>query len=437
MLEKMLKSILFIGLVSYLALVCSAQSSFVELEEGQSLDKIVAAVGGQVILASEVDAQMYRTIQNNQSVSFADEEIRLDILNQLIDDKLVVVKAIEDSMEVGSEEIDARWQQLLEQWVGQYGSEERIEKIFKKPISRIKFDYSDQIRNQILSQRLSYTKFGQISVTPKEVERFYQEYKDSLQIIPDQYDLAHIMLEVSADESSKKESFEKAKSIRDSLLNGTDFAELAKRNSQDPGSAPSGGELGWFERGKLFPEFEKEAFALSKGETSLPVETPFGYHIIQTMDKKKNSILTRHILIKFGETEDKQQETINKLLEIKARVEAGEDFESLAKELSQDKDSKAFGGALGKMMTGRMPNSTFMAVKDLKDGQITDPFPHEGTSSKPAYHIILRKKFYPSHKMSLEEDSAQIENFAKMNKQSKLMKKWVAELRKELYWEIF
>ncbi len=433
----MLKIIAFVWLFFFWINFAMAQLPNIELEEGKSLDKIVAVVGNQIILASELDAQVYRSMGADRSVSFADKDIRAKILDQLIDDKLMVVKAIEDSMEVSTEEIDARWGQLLEQWVSQYGSEERIEKIFSKPISRIKYDYSLQIRNQILSQKLSFQKFGQISITPKEVGRFFNEFKDSMQVIPDQYELSHIMIKVLADESSKKKAFDKAQMIRDSLLDGTDFSELATRNSQDPGSAPSGGELGWFERGKLFPEFEKEAFALSKGETSLPVETPFGYHIIQTIDKEKSSILTRHILIKFGETEDKQQETIDRLSEIKTRIENGESFDLLAKEFSQDENTRGFGGSLGKMMLGRISPSMLAAIKDIEEGKISEPIPYKTSDNKPAYHIILKKKFYPSHRMNLEEDYSQIEYFAKMNKQTEIMKKWVAQLRKELYWEIY
>ena len=272
-------------------------SQELKLENKQSLDRIVAVVGNEIILSSEIDAQLARMIQQDNSIDFYDKDKRKEILNALIDEKLLIQKAEKDSVQVSDQEIDQRWDQLLTMWKSQYGSVARVEQLFGKTLSRIKLDFRDQIKNQILTQKLNYTKFGDLSVTNNEVKDFYEKFKDSLKYLPDQYEVSHIIINVKIDNSSKDKALSLAKSIRDSILKGVSFEELAKDNSDDETTKNDGGSLGWVKKGLLFPDFEKAAFALTTGETSLPIETPFGYHIIQTLEKKPDQVKTRHILI--------------------------------------------------------------------------------------------------------------------------------------------
>jgi len=408
-----------------------------QLEEGQTVDKIVAVVGKEIILKSEIDARLYQMKSTNPSVSVDDQELRDKLLNSIIDEKLIITKALEDSVEVKPEEIDQQWNSMLGTWIAQFGSQERIEKIFKMPLSRIKFQYKDQIRNQILTQKINFQKFGQINVSPREVREFYEEFKDSLQMVPDEYEIAHIKLDVKIDNTAKEVAYKKAMAIRDSLIKGEDFAELASRNSEDFGTSNSGGDQGWFEKGRLFPEFEKAAFALQVDETSLPVETPFGYHIIQTIAKEENKINTRHILVKFGEKNSNREEVLEKLNDFKKRCESGESlFEELAKKYSDDNKTRGFGGSMGKLSLGELPVNVRTVVGNMKESEISEPLPYGNDPTKPAFHIVYFKKLYPQHEVDLEKDFNRIESIAKNYKQSTLLKEWIAELKEELYWEI-
>ncbi len=407
-----------------------------QVESGQTLDKIVAVVGKQIIMQSDIDARITLMAQQDTSLDIQDAEIRKQVLDAFINEKLIITKAIEDSVEVTEEEVDQRLEIVLQDLVRRYGSEKRIEDIYGLSIARLKFEYRDEIKKSLLSQKIGQIKFSNVKCSPQEVEGFFKEYQDSLQMVPPQVEVCHIVKYVKPEESAKKKAIDLANKVRDSILDGGDFAEFARRYSGDPGSAADGGNLGWFDKGSLFPEFEKAAFALQVGETSLPVGTPFGYHLIQTIDKKKDALLTRHILFRFEQSNDEKEKVKQELLELKKRAESGESFEELAKEYSDDKDTRGFGGLIGKLDKENLPVNIATAVKDLKEGCICDPVPYGNDPTKPGFNIVYLKKIYPEHKPTLDEDYKQIEQIAAMQKRQKLYLKWIEELRKEMYWEI-
>lgn len=429
---KFTNSIIIFFLLSVLT-----YSQELKLENKQSIDRVVAIIGNEIVMSSEVDAQMARLLQQDNSIDFNDEDKRKEVLDALVDEKLLIQKAEKDSIQVSDQEIDQRWDQLLSMWKSQYGSLSRVEQLFGKTLSRIKLDFRDQIKNQILTQKLNFSKFGDLSVSSKEVEEFYNKYKDSLKYLPDQYEVSHIVVNVKVDNSAKDNAYKLAKSIRDSIINGVDFAQLALNNSEDQTTKNEGGELGWVKKGLLFPEFEKAAFSLTEGETSLPIETPFGYHIIQTLKKKTDQVNTRHILIKFSSANNNKEKVIDLLKQIKSDVENGnKSFEELAKEYSEDENTKGFGGLIGKVTLQELPSQVQALIKDMKEGDISEPLPFGNDPNKPAYHIFYFKKYYPQHKMNFEEDYDSIEVIAKNYKQRELVQEWISELRKELHWEI-
>jgi peptidyl-prolyl cis-trans isomerase SurA len=407
-----------------------------QVKSGEVLEKILAVVGNEIITQSDIDGYLMMLQQQNPSLDVKSPAVRNQVLEFMVNEKLVITKAIEDSIQVSDDEVNQRLDYLIQSKVQQYGSEKRLEDVLGISISRLKFEYRDEVRKSILSERLKQTKFGEIKVTPKECEEFYKDYKDSLSILPVQIELYHIVKNVEANATAKEDSYKLAKKIRDSILSGGNFADFAKRYSSDPGTKSEGGELGWVERGKLFPEYEKAAFALQEGEVSLPVETPFGFHIIQTLEKKKESIRTRHILFKFGQTDADKDSTKNLLLELKRRVEAGEKFEDLAKHYSDDKDTKGFGGFIGKALITELPAGVKDILDKLTDGGISDPLPYNADQTKQSFHILYKKKTYPEHKPTLADDYPQIERLAVNFKQNKLYTDWIATLRKEMYWEI-
>jgi len=253
--------------------------------------------------------------------------------------------------------------------------------------------------------------------------------------VPEKMELFHIVKNVNTGVDIKKATYELGMRIKDSILNGGDFADFAKRYSKDPGTAAYGGDLGWIEKGKFIKEFEQAAFTLQTGKISDPVETPFGFHIIRTIDKNRDSLHSQHILLKFGPSEADIDSVKSFLNFIKKEFEKTGDFESLAKQFSDETETKGFGGLIGKLPLNYIPKNFLDALSDIPDGAITEPILYN-SDPKMSYHIIYKKRTIPAHKANLNEDYQDLEQFATLNKQEKLFKKWIDKLREDIYWEI-
>lgn len=423
-------------IILFIAILLIPKIASAQFTQGETMDKVIAVVGNEVILQSDILGQIAIMAQQNPSINPKDPAVYQQLLDAIINEKLLITKALEDSVVVTDDQIEARWQAFLQTLMQQFGSEERIEQVYKKSINRIKFEIRDDIRNKLLSSNLVQQVIMNVAITPKEVEEFYNNYRDSIQMVPTTVEIHHITKYVKANVDNKKKIFELARSIRDSLLKGGKFEDFAARYSDDAGTASSGGDLGWINKGKFFPEFESAAFALQINEISLPIETPFGYHLIQAIDKKKESINTRHILFKIASTSDDKDKVIIFLDSLRQVATEKNNFAELAKLFSDDKDSKGFGGFLGRMPLEEMPANFRNQVQALKDNEISSPQPYNVDATKPAYHIIWKKRTIPTHKANFEDDFDYLNDMALDMKKMRVYNEFVEKLRKELYWEV-
>ncbi len=423
-------------LLSAIAFFALSNFALSQLSQGETMDKVIAVVGNEVILQSDILGQMALMAQQNPSIDPKDPVVYQQLLDAIINEKLLITKAIEDSVVVTDDQIEARWQSFLQTLMQQFGSEDRIEQVYKKSISRIKFEIRDDIRNKLLSSNLVQQLIMDVEITPKEVEEFYKKHADSIPIVPETVEISHITKYVKANLDEKKRIYDLARAVRDSILRGGKFEDFAARYSDDAGTASSGGELGWINKGKFFPEFENVAFSLQIDEVSLPVETPFGYHLIQVLDKRKETINTRHILFKVASTNADKDKAIAFLDSLREVSQKYNNFAELAKVYSDDKDSKGFGGLLGRMPIGEMPSNFRVQVESLKDNEVSSPQPYNVDATKPAYHIIWRKRTIPSHRANLSEDFDYLSDMALDMKKMEIYNNFIEKLRKELYWEV-
>ncbi|MCO6465890.1 MAG: peptidylprolyl isomerase [Bradyrhizobiaceae bacterium] len=403
-----------------------------------AMERIVAVVGDEIILKSDVDGQLEMMAQRNPGMDKNSPTVRQFVLDQLINERLVLVAAREDTtVTVSDEEISQRMEQQIAMMVQQFGSEERIEQLYGMSMDRVRREFRDEIRKQLLAQKKRHNQFGDVKATRVDVERFYTEYKDSLPLIPERVDLYHIVRQVKPSDAQRLEALALANSLRDSLLNHhADFADLAHRYSADPGSASRGGELGSVGKGKFVPAFEAAAFALEPNQISEPVESPFGFHIIQLISKTATSINTRHILIKVGSSNADQDSARADLARLRDRALAGESFEDLARQYSDERETQGFGGAMGEIEVQRLPPDLKKPIMDLNDGGITEPLPYVTDPTKPGYHIIYRKRLIREHKPTLEFDYKTLEQMAAFAKRNKLEQSWIEELRRTKFWEV-
>jgi peptidyl-prolyl cis-trans isomerase SurA len=413
--------------VSSIVIVLSAFS--LHAQQSQVLDKIIATVGREIVLQSDIEGRIAMFLQQNPKVNPSDPELRKQVLESLINERLMVTKAVEDSIAVMDEEINQSLDFMMQNLMQTYGSEKRVEDLYGMSVSRIRKNYREEVRKQLLVERLQQQKFMGVKCTNREVEDFYNQYRDSIRAIPASVELAHIVKHIKPSADAKEEVKRLALKIRDSILKGVDFAELAKRHSGDPGSASTGGDLGWVDKGKFVAEYERAAYDLQSGETSQPIESPFGFHIIQTIEKRKDASHTRHILLKLGGSADDKSRVEKILTDLKERVEKSESFEDLAKQYSDEKETQGFGGSMGVIELNRLPADLKSIVETLPEGGVSQPLPYMADPTKPSLHIILKKKNIAEHSPSLSSDFKKIEQMALQQKQAKLMDSFLKELR--------
>ena len=362
-------------------------------------------------------------------------ELRQRVLDGLISEKLILAQAEEDSVVVSDEEVTDRLDKQIKMLIQNYGSEEQVEKIYKMSITKMKREFKDEIKKQLLTQKIRQMRESNISVSRREVEEFYIAFKDSLPTVPTEYELSHIYIATKPDTSSILASFKKAQSILDSLKQGADFGELAKRHSSDPGSAALDGDLGMVRRGMFVKEFEESVFTLRANETSKPVRTVFGYHIIQLLERKGDNVHPRHILFKIEQSPANQDSTIAKLNLIRTNAIGGESFASLAKNHSEDPETKDIGGDMGKMVTDQIEENLFSAIKNLKAGEISEP-QKVTVGGQTGAQIILVRSVTAEHQMNVKDDYRRLENYALQQKADKKYNEWINNLKKSIYWEL-
>ncbi|KXB98119.1 MAG: hypothetical protein AA908_01570 [Chlorobi bacterium NICIL-2] len=407
------------------------------LREGDVLDRIEAIAGDQPILKSEVDAQLLLLAQQNPSLKLDDPELRKRVIDALINERLLYVQAQLDSVTVSDEEVNAQLDATIAQLIRQAGSQERLESIYQMPIWKIRRDGREEIRKRLIVQRYQQSKLGEIKVSPREVEQFYERYKDSLPVIGKQYELYHIVRYVQPTQDARQAAYERARAIRDSILAGADFCQLAARNSEDPNTRASCGDLGMRNCNDFVPEFCSACKKLQANEVSMPIETPFGFHIVRMLDRTLEQIHVQHILIGIPRGESDRERVRAELVRLREQILDGKlSFEDAARQYSEEQDTRGFGGALGKLAAASLEPSMAQLLDSLADGAITEPLPYSTNPTKQGYHILWKKRTIPPHKPSLETDYKELENFALTMKQQQLYDRLVATLREQLHWEI-
>ena len=400
------------------------------------LDKIVAVVDNEIILKSELDFQT-QLFAAQRKLDPSQPGLEKQVLNSMIEEKLVYAQAQLDSITVSDEELNQRIEYQINLFIQQYGSKEKVEQIYGMSMEKIKRELRDEVRKNVMIQKLQEKKFGDVQASRREVEDFFDKYKDSLGVIPEKVKISHILRIPVATEKTKEKYKAFAQSILDSIKAGADFAEMAKKYSEDPGSAKEGGDLGYVKRGIFYPQFEAAAFALKPGEISDIVETPVGYHIIQLLDKRGESIHTRHILIKIKKSDQADLSAIEFLTAIRDSIVSGKGtFAEYAKKYSEDKNTAPFGGDLGTYYMNQLDKSVLETVTKMKEGDISFPKRIDYGNGSYGYHIIDLQERIPQHKASLETDYAELQKLADQYKKQEKYEAWIQELKKTIYWEV-
>lgn len=399
-------------------------------------DKIIAIVGNDIVLQSDLNFQLYTYMQQNNIQEISNDMVQ-QVFQNLVSEKLMLAKAEQDSIFVSSDEVNKQVEGRIKDMIAQFGSEKNVEEAYGLTIPKIRNLLKDQTERNIKLNRVKQAKFGYgINVTKPEVTKFYNDYKDSLPMVPETYDLSQIIRIPKITEDAKFMAREKAEKILDSLKAGGNFDELAKRNSDDSLSAIQGGALGKSKKGSFVKEFEDAAFLLKPGEISGIVESEFGYHIIKLNDKTGDFITCQHILVKFPRLEAADFTEINFLKDLKDKINSGQiTFNKAAIEYSQDPKSAADSGHIGKLSVNNLDPLEVAALNPLSIGGISDPV-KVGDERYYGYYMYRVNDKFPEHKATLESDYVLIEQYAQKFKEQKMLGEWLEELKKTIYLEI-
>ncbi len=400
------------------------------------LDKIVAVVDNEIILKSELDYRV-AAMAAQRNINPNDDNLKKQILDEMVAEKLLFAQADIDSIIISEAEVNQNLDYQLDFFIRQYGSQERVEEIYGMSIERIRRELREDVRKNLMVDRVKQKNFSEIQVTEREVREFFKTFKDSLGLIPERFEISHIFLNPVASERVVREAKEFAQTLRDSIKNGGDFAELAKNHSMDPGSKSVGGDLGYVKRGAFFSEFESAAFALAKNELSEVIESPVGYHIIQLLDRRGESIHTRHILIKPTVDDEADLNAIELLSSIRdSIIKKDSTFEYFAQKYSDDKETAKFGGDLGKFEVSQLDKPLLETVYKLDPGEISFPKRLDIDPLNYGFHIVMLRSRTPAHKPTIENDMEELKQLAIFNKRQKLYDEWLGKLKENIYWEI-
>ena len=408
---------------------------------GQTIDRVEAIIGDEILLSSEIETQYLQYLSQGNVESFS---IKCEIIEDLLFQKLLVNQANVDSVEISDEEVRSEINKRINYFESQLGSISKVENYFGKSIVEIKNELTEIVKDQFLAQRVQSSISNDISITPSEVRSFFRKLPaEEIPEIPTKLELIQIIINPIISQAQKDKLRERLNIFRDRVYNGEDFQMLATLYSDDPVSASKGGELGFVNRGDLVPEFERAAFRLRPGEISEVIESKFGFHIIQLIERRGDQINVRHILLRPKVSATSLNDAKVKIEKIADEIKSGSiTFEEAILKYSDD-DSKNSGGVLidQKTMSNMhiiedMDPSLKFLVKDLDESEFSAPNIFSNSDETNAYRLIKVKSKLNAHKASLSDDFSMIKEFALNMKRQDELFDWIKRTVNTTYIEI-
>lgn len=397
------------------------------------IDKVVATVGGELVLLSEIEEQF--ALMEAQEGGLP-EGARCNILDNLLVSKLLLNQAKLDSIEVSDDEVEVQLNTRIDRILSFMNNDvSQFEAYYGQTINQVKEQFREDLKNQILVERMQSNIMADVTVTPSEVKQFFNRIPaDSLPYFNSEVEIGEIVYIPKVNKTERQKAIDKLEDIRRRIIEGGEtFEELAAKFSDD-GSARGGGDLGWAQRGKFVPEFEAAAYKLDKDEISPVVETEFGFHLIQLLERRGNSIHVRHILVRPEITDEDLELAQNHLDSVRNLILNDSISFSLAVKLFSDKDVQSYNndGRMVNPLTGNtffeigdLDPDIYFAVDTMKVGGISAPFDFAGPTGETYYRIIQLQSRTTPHRANLRQDYSKIQKAAIQSKQNEFINDWV------------
>ncbi|NEM99500.1 peptidylprolyl isomerase [Pontibacter burrus] len=427
------------------AIILSIVSAFqaqAQAPVNRLVDGIIAKVDNQIVLRSDLEFSYLQYLaQTKQQPS---EDLKCEIFKSLVQDKLLLARAEIDSVTVEDDRITGELNRRVDYLSAQVGGVERLEQYYNKSIRQLKEELRKTIKDQLVMQKMQEQISGKVRVTPKEVAAYFSRIpQDSLPYFSSEVELAQIVNYAEVSKQQKQEARQQLEDIRKRILAGEDFATLAKQYSQDVASAAAGGELGFFKRKELVPEYEAAAMRLEPGGISNVVESQFGFHLIQLIERKGQEYNSRHILIKPATATVNIQEAIAELDSVRNLiVNDSISFAKAAKDFSDDFNTKDNGGSISSragttyIPMDQVDPSIFFVIDTMEVGEISKPIQYRTEDGREAVRIVKLISKSTPHQANLKDDYPKIAAAALNDKKSRAVDEWFRKNIDTVYIEI-
>ena len=406
----------------------------------QTIEKIIAKVDHEIVLMSELETAY---IQYRQSGNMVTPDLKCNVLETLIINKLLVAKAGIDSVTVEDNIIDKELDRRIEYVLSQFGgNEEDLIKSYGKTVVQLKEELRPQIREQMLAQRMQGKITGQLKMTPKEIRVFFDGIpKDSLPFISTEVEVGQIVRYPKASKNQENAVYNRLEEIKKRVENGEDFCQLASIYSEDPGSKGLCGRLGYRKRGELVPEFEAAALSMEPGEVSDPVKSQFGYHLIRLIDRRGTEYAAQHILITVATDDNNLSQSLKILDSVRSQIIDNDSikFNMLAHKFNEDEISKSLGNRVTdksgntRVAAENLDHNIYFTIDGMKEGDITIPLKFTTTDGKVAARILYLISKKAPHVANLEDDYQKISTAALESKKAKVLDEWFKKTLPEVY----
>jgi peptidyl-prolyl cis-trans isomerase SurA len=407
--------------------------SFSQIDNKIVIDKIVAQIGDNVIFKSDIETQKLQGIQSGIEIT---KETDCNILEQLMFQNLLLNQAEIDSIEITDAQVDAEMENRIRVIENQIGGRDKMEAFYGKTITEIKKEFKNLIKKRLLSEEMERQITQNISVTPKEIETFFNTIpKDSIPLISSQLSFQQIVVFPEITKDDKQLAWKKLEDIRQSIIEGKSFETQARINSQDPGSAQQGGKLEGT-RGMMVPQFEATVFSLKENEISPVFETDYGYHIIQLISRKGDDYVCRHILI----TPEFNRESLGKssdlIEECYQALKGNITWDNAVAKYSNDAATKENKGIITNPITGeqtwsmedlnQVDQQIYLLTDALSLGEFTKPsFYFDYNERKQGIRIVRLMARTEPHFANLNDDYSLIQKAAENRKKETTLNNWI------------
>ncbi|TZF85642.1 peptidylprolyl isomerase (plasmid) [Pedobacter sp. BS3] len=432
-------------ILGILVILSITAPSLLFAQQSKTLDKIAAVVGGAVILQSDVENQYAQYLaQGNKP----DDQVKCYFIQQLLTQKLLSQQAIIDSVTVTDEQVDDEVDRRMRIFIQRAGGQDKLEQFLNRSVLQYKDEIRPDVKEQLIANKMQGKITEKVSVTPLEVKRYFESIpKDSLPYYNTEVEVGEIKIYPKLTKAEKEVFYNKAEALRLRIKSGEDFATLARLYSQDPGSAPDGGDLGFFDRTAMAKEFTAMAFKLKPGEISPVFETEFGFHFLQVLDRRGEQVHARHILIRINPTPASLERAKAHADSIRNDVVSGKlPFSTAASLYSDDNETKYNGGMLLNaenvqtrttyIPTDKLDPSIFLIIDTMKVGTYSKPELFTSRDGKQGYHFLYLKSKTGPHKANLDQDFAKIKDVAYEDKINRTVSEWFEKRRKTTYIKI-